>query len=42
VYDLCPSGHGALTHALKVTGAQGTVKSTAHSLDHSEYIIEWE
>jgi uncharacterized protein (TIGR02265 family) len=33
---------GTLSAALKVTGAQGTVKSTVHSLDHSEYTIEWE
>ncbi len=33
---------GTLSAALRVTGAQGTVKTTVHSLDHSEYIIEWE
>jgi len=33
---------GTLAAALAVTGAVGTVKSTAHSLDHSEYLIEWQ
>ncbi|HEX8701739.1 MAG TPA: DUF2378 family protein [Myxococcaceae bacterium] len=33
---------GTLSAALKVTGAQGKVTSKVHSLDHSEYIIEWE
>lgn len=33
---------GTLAAALAVTGAVGTVKSTAHSLDHSEYLISWE
>ena len=33
---------GTLAAALAVTGAVGTVTSTAHSLDHSEYLISWE
>jgi uncharacterized protein (TIGR02265 family) len=33
---------GILAAVLQAMGWKGTVKGTAHSLDHTEYIIEWE
>jgi uncharacterized protein (TIGR02265 family) len=32
---------GTLRAALQVVGVQGTVKSTPHALDHSEFLLEW-
>lgn len=41
--DMQPAAfhEGTLVAALRVTGVEGTVTSTIHSLDHSEYVLEW-
>jgi uncharacterized protein (TIGR02265 family) len=33
---------GTLAVAIHFLGGKGTVKSTTHALDHTEYLIEWE
>ncbi len=37
-----PFHEGTLSAALRVTGVQGHVSSTIHSLDHAEFHIEWD
>lgn len=37
-----PYHEGILAAVLQAMGWKGTVTGTAHSLEHSEYIIEWE
>ena len=37
-----PYHEGILAAVLQAMGWKGTVKGTAHSLEHSEYLIEWE
>lgn len=33
---------GTLAAALQVSGVRGTVTSTVHGLDHTEFLLEWE
>ncbi|MDY7228394.1 DUF2378 family protein [Hyalangium rubrum] len=37
-----PFHEGTLAAALRVTGVEGRVTSTIHSLDHAEFFLEWE
>jgi uncharacterized protein (TIGR02265 family) len=36
-----PFHEGTLAAALRVTGVEGTVTSTVHSLDHVEFLLQW-